>query len=136
MLQYFRRDHPVKYFIAKRHRRGVSAHRARVGSGRDLPAGQHGHGHAGDLAQFAVVSVESYDVTAAPVYLECVPPAAAAKIEHTITRPDGEMAEVHGQQCPAPFSEVWWRVAAGRGDPLRRSRGGIPRPPRGQPRTR
>ena len=54
-----------------------------------------------------MVSVEGDDVTAAPVYLECVPPAAAAKIEHTIARPDGEVAEVHGQQCPAPFSEVW-----------------------------
>jgi hypothetical protein len=40
-----------------------------------------------------------------------VPPAAAAKIEHTIARPDGEVAEVHGQQCLAPFSEVWLRAA-------------------------
>ena len=78
-----------------------------MGSRGNFATGQHGPGHAVDLAQFAVVSVERDDVTATPVYLECVPPAAAAKIEHTIARPDGEVAEVHGQQCPAPFSEVW-----------------------------
>ena len=95
-----------------------------MGSGGNFPGRHHGHGHAADLAQLTVVGVEGDDVTAAPVYLESVPPAAAAKIEHTIARPDGEVAEVHGQQCPAPFSEAWWRAA---GRYLRG--GGPPDPP-------
>ena len=59
-----------------------------------------------------MISVERDNVRAAPVCLKCVPPATAAKIEQPVTRPDGELAEVHGQQCQAPFAAARALAAA------------------------
>ena len=82
----------------------------------------HGGEHVADLAKLAVVGVERDDAGAAPVDLEGVPPGAAAKIEHPVAWPDGEPAEVHGQQCRS------LREAA-RGGPAGAARGapGVPR---------
>src|SRR5215475_1743239 len=106
VFQHLRGDHPVEGTVAERHRRGVAAHRPGPGRRRHLPGRRHGRGHGIDLAQFTVIGVEGDHFRAAPVGLEGMPPGAAAEIQQAVARPDGEVAEINGQQGSAPFTPV------------------------------
>src|SRR5262249_38069416 len=76
-----------------------------------------GHGHAADLAQLTVVGIEGDHRRAAPVGLVRVPPATATEVQQTVVRPDGEAAEINGQQGSAPFTRLPLRSGACRGMP-------------------
>ena len=51
-----------------------------------------------------MIGVEGDHRSAAPVGLERVPPGAAAEIQQTVARLDGDAAEINGQQGFAPFT--------------------------------